>query len=232
MTKELNPCLAKYGVHLYGIYNRDSVLEQLNKLPEKQKKVIMESYGINGVELKKIAEIAKEIGVSKTSIINYRKNAIKKLREKTKDLGIIFFPDFKKICEEDKQRIVKALGNYVFCSSVQYEDEQVLYNVGSLAELAKLCQEIEKYGMIEMSAQEKERIEIEKEIKFLQEQGTGDNVSISVLELPIKTYRKLIKSAMNSVRDIIEFDEEKGLDMIKNIKKEEVDEIRRKINNG
>ena len=41
------------------VYDYDTVLEQLNQLPENQRKVLIEGYGINGVEVKKDAKIAE-----------------------------------------------------------------------------------------------------------------------------------------------------------------------------
>lgn len=138
------------------VYDYDTVLEQLNQLPENQRKVLIEGYGINGVEVKKDAKIAEEIGVSITSVSNYRAKALKTLRKSKKDLCITIIPDFKKIREEDRQKIVEALGNYVFFPSAEYKDEQFTYNIENLNRLVEICQDIEKYGTTTIASEEKQ----------------------------------------------------------------------------
>lgn len=214
------------------IYNRDVVLEQLNRiefsdnteLSENRRKALMKYYGIN--EEKKYAEdIAKEINVSTATVHNYINIALKTLREHEKDFDITYIPNFDKIDEEDRKKIVDALGNYAFGKPDKY-------NIENLNELVDICKAIEKYGTTRISDEEKEKKDIEAQIEDLQSQIEVGNIQIEKLDLTIREYNSLHRAGIQTVQDIIDYDkkyEGYGLEKIRNLSSRGANEIRRKI---
>ena len=214
------------------IYNQDVVLEQLNRiefsdnpeLSENRRKVLMEYYGIN--EEKKFPEdIAKEMNVSTTTVHNYINKALKTLREHEKDFDITYIPNFYKIDEEDRKKIVDALGNYAFGKPDKY-------NIENLNKLVDICKTIEKYGSTRISDEEKEKRDIEGQIEDLQSQIEVGNIPIEKLDLTIREYNSLRRAGIQAVQDIIDYDEKYegyGLEKIRNLSSRGANEIRRKI---
>lgn len=214
------------------IYNRDVVLEQLNRiefsdnpeLSENRRKALMKYYGIN--EEKKYAEdIAKEINVSTATVHNYINIALKTLRKHEKDFDITYIPNFYKIDEEDRKKIVDALGNYAFGKPDKY-------NIENLNKLVDICKTIEKYGSTRISDEEKEKRDIEGQIEDLQSQIEVGNIPIEKLDLTIREYNSLRRAGIQTVQDIIDYDkkyEGYGLEKIRNLSSRGANEIRRKI---
>lgn len=214
------------GMRIYRlIYNRDVILEKLNELPENQRKALMEYYGINGEKRKSSIDISKEIGVSRSMVNNYINNALKTLKKHIKDLEITFIPDFDKIDEESRKKIVDALGNYAFGKPDKY-------NIENLNELVDICKTIEKYGSTRISDEEKEKKDIEGQIEDLQSQIEVGNIPIEKLDLTIRDYNNLRRARIQTVQDIIDYDEKYegyGLEKIRNLSSRGANEIRRKI---
>jgi len=220
------------------IYNRDVILEQLDKieLPENQRKALMEYCGINKAEIKEVKDIAKEMGVSRTTVHNYINKAVKTLWKHKKDLDITFIPDFDKIGQEDKKIIIESLGNYI-------SDSTITYNRDNLNELVEICKNIEKNGTAIISDEEKEKIEKEKiekeriekekifikeQIKDMQEQQIGlRSIPMGELLLPVRIDHALRREGIKTVQDIIDRDDE--LDKIRGISKQRADKIRKHI---
>ena len=214
------------GMRIYRlIYNRDVILEKLNELPENQRKALMEYYGINEKKRKSSIDISKEIGVSRSMVNNYINNALKTLKKHIKDLEITFIPDFDKIDEESSKKIVDALGNYAFGKPDKY-------NIENLNKLVDICKTIEKYGSTRISDEEKEKKDIEGQIEDLQSQIEVGNIPIEKLDLTIRDYNNLRRARIQTVQDIIDYDEKYegyGLEKIRNLSSRGANEIRRKI---
>ena len=206
------------------IYNRDVILEQLNgiELPENQRRALMEYYGINEEKMKSSKDISEEIGVSRSMVNNYINKALKTLRKHIKDFDITYIPSFDEIGEEDRKKIVEALGNYAF-------GEPNTYNIENLNELVDICKTIEKYGTTSISDEEKEKKDIEGQIEDLQTQIKIGNISIEQLDLTTRAYYALHRAGIRTVQDIIDRDEEHGLEKVRNLGKHSIDEIREKI---
>lgn len=207
------------------IYNRDVILEQLMELPENQRKALMEYYGINEEKIKSSKDIAEEMGVSRSMVNNYINNAFKTLRKHQKAFDLTNIPDFDKIEEEDRKKIVEALGNYVFGKPDKY-------NIENLNELVDICKAIEKYGTTRISDEEKEKRDIEGQIEDLQSQIEVGNIPIEKLDLTTREYNSLRRAGIQTVQDIIDYDEKYegyGLEKIRNLGSRGANEIRRKI---
>lgn len=207
------------------IYNRDVILEQLMELPENQRKSLMEYYGINEEKRKSSKDIAEEMGVSRSMVNNYINNAFKTLRKNQEAFNLTNIPDFDKIEEEDRKKIVDALGNYAFGTPSSY-------NIENLSELVDICKTIEKYGSTRISDEEKEKKDIEGQIEDLQSQIEVGNIPIEKLDLTIREYNNLRRAGIQTVQDIIDYDEKYegyGLEKIRNLSSRGANEIRRKI---
>ena len=189
-----------YGVREGKIYNRDVVLEQLNRiefsdnpeLSENRRKVLMEYYGINE-EKKSTKDIAKEMNISTNTVRKYIHKALKTLSEHEKHFDITYIPNFDKIDEEDRKKIVDALGNYAFGKPDKY-------NIDNLDELVDICKTIEKYGTTRISDEEKEKKDIEAQIEDLQKQI---NIPIEQLDLSARSFNSLRREGINSLQDLL-----------------------------
>lgn len=205
------------------IYNRDVILEQLNTiLPENQRKALTDYYGINEEKKKSSKDIAEEMGVSSATVNNYTNKAIKTLRRQHKDFDLTHIPNFNNINEEDRRKIVEALGNYAF-------GKPNTYNIENLNELLDICKTIEKYGTTSISHEEKEKIDIEAQVKDLQQQIEVSSIPIEQLDLTPRSYNGLVRARIETVQDIIDKDKEYGLEIIRNLGKKSISEIREKI---
>lgn len=206
------------------IYNRDVVLEQLKKikLTKNQRRVLMEYYGINEKDIKSAKEIAEEMGVSRAMVNSHINRAIKILREYQADFELTYIPDFNEIDEEDRKKIVEALGNYAF-------GKQNTYNIENLNELIDICKIIEKYGTTNISEEEKEKIHIKAQIEDLQAKFEICDIPIKELHLTQRVYYALRMVGINTVNDIINIDEKYGLEEVRNLGKRSIGEIREKI---
>lgn len=189
-----------YGFREGKIYNRDVVLEQLNRiefsdnpeLSENRRKVLMEYYGINE-EKKSTKDIAKEMNISTNTVRKYIHKALKTLSEHKKHFDITYIPNFDKIDEEDRKKIVDALGNYAFGKPDKY-------NIDNLDELVDICKTIEKYGTTRISDEEKEKKDIEAQIEDLQKQI---NIPIEQLDLSARSFNSLRREGINSLQDLL-----------------------------
>ena len=215
------------------IYNRDVILEQLNGIElsqnretsEKRRKALMEYYGINEKKRKSSKDIAEEMGVSSATIHNYINKALETLRVHHKDFDLTHIPNFDNINEEDRKKIVDSLGNYAFGKPDKY-------NIDNLDELVYICKTIEKYGTTSISNEEKEKIELDAQVKDLQQQIEVSNIPIEQLDLTARSYNGLVRAGIKTVQDIIDKDKEYegyGLGKIRNLGKNSINEIRGKI---
>lgn len=164
--------------HRGFIYDRDIILEQLKniELPGRQKTALMEYYGITGGKPQSVVGIARKMGVSKSSISIYINKALKVLREHYDDFNITTIPDFYDISDEEREKIIDALGNYVF------REPGKTYNIDNLNELVNICKTI------------KENKRIKAQIDDLQNQNEKDSTSIR--ELEYETSQKTIIMAL------------------------------------
>lgn len=78
----LEDLLTQDEVSFSDTFTVDSINKALNVLNPKERKVIEEYYGLNGVPERTIKEIAKEMGLGDERIRQLRKNSIKKLNSR------------------------------------------------------------------------------------------------------------------------------------------------------
>ena len=196
-----NLIFAVQGFKGRTIYNKDVILEKINKIvdSEKQRKALTEYYGLNGQEEKKLKEIGAEMGISEGYAQQHISKAIQLLKTRKNELDIKYIPDFRDIEQEDSIKIVKALGNYALGNSDKY-------NIENLNELVYDCKLIENYGTTMIPDEEKEKRDTELQIKELKKQVEPKNVSIDQLDLPIRTRNRLHKAGIHTVQEMIDFD--------------------------
>lgn len=164
-------------------------------------------------------------------IYSYIRTAIRTLIENKDKLGIIPIPDFEKIKDEDKQKIVDILGNYALKLS---GDKPFIYNRqnSDLSELIEICHEIEKYGETGIPKEQKEKLDIEEKIKELQkenEQLKHSSIPIEKIGLSNRSLLRLRQKGAKIVQDIIDIDKEIGLERVSGLGEKSVYEIREKI---
>ena len=215
----------------YGIYDKEIVLEKLKELliNEKQRKVIFEVYGIDGNLPKSTEEVSEEMGVSRTTINNYRNDAIDIIMKNIKEIGITFIPDFKNIKEDERQKIVELLGNYVFFGRRDFISDGEKYNIDNLYELLQVCEEIEKYGELGKNEEQKEIYGIQSDIDEVKEQILFYNMPIENLKLDSRIYNILVENGVKYIKDIIRLDNMGRLTNLGNLGKLGIRSIKREI---
>ncbi len=177
-------------------YNKDTVTEYFNTFPEAEKSLLVKYYGIDDSKGMTMAELGKELGVSKAAISDKFKKILANVNPA--DLPVTFIPDFKEISTEDRELIINALGNCVFVPDKKYESEP--YNRENLHELEDICNKIKMYGTASLSKTEEELADVNEKIKDL---TNPDALSIDALDLPVRLRNILKRDGIFTIDELI-----------------------------
>lgn len=229
----MNYYFVKYlETKLYGIYNRETIMKQLDKLPKKQKDVIINMYRLNEpdvIDIKKpksTRSVGKIMGISSIFVSTLSRNAFDKLRQNILDLGVTIIPPFTgQLSGDNKQKIVSALGNYVFTPSRDYH-EPVEYTPNNLSGLVKLCQDLNRFQMTEDLKGENTKLDYLHEIE---EQIIFGNIPLEKMGLSARPYNTLSKMGITDIRKLLDLYNQGSLDRIRGLGKISIDEIKQKI---